>query len=241
MALLLENRPEHLLHKLALTGLGAWCVPVNPDYRSGEIAYLVDHSRADLACVRRQASRAAAGRLAEAVNQPPVVALEDFERGAPRPARRPDGGAVTAGHALEHPVHLGHHRRPKGCILSHHYEVASGHWYASRGALAAMRIGEERLYNALPAVSRELGGGVVLRDAGDRRLPGPGRPVPAAALVARGDPDPRQHRALLGVIVPMLLNQPPAPADRGHGVRFGIGGGCEPQLHAAFEERFGFP
>jgi crotonobetaine/carnitine-CoA ligase len=39
----------------------------------------------------------------------------------------------------------------------------------------------------------------------------------------------------------MLLNQPPGPADRAHRVRFGLGAGIEPQLHPAFEERFGFP
>jgi crotonobetaine/carnitine-CoA ligase len=45
----------------------------------------------------------------------------------------------------------------------------------------------------------------------------------------------------LGVVAPMLLNQPPSPADRAHSVRFGLGAGIEPQLHERFEERFGFP
>ncbi|MFM9849869.1 MAG: AMP-binding protein [Hyphomicrobiaceae bacterium] len=31
VAMLLENRPEHFLHKLALNTLGASCVPINPD------------------------------------------------------------------------------------------------------------------------------------------------------------------------------------------------------------------
>jgi crotonobetaine/carnitine-CoA ligase len=45
----------------------------------------------------------------------------------------------------------------------------------------------------------------------------------------------------LGIVAPTLLNQPESPADRAHAVRFGIGAGIEPQLHAAFEARFGFP
>jgi crotonobetaine/carnitine-CoA ligase len=45
----------------------------------------------------------------------------------------------------------------------------------------------------------------------------------------------------LGIVAPMLLNQPESEADRRHKVRFGIGAGIEPQLHAAFERRFGFP
>jgi acyl-CoA synthetase (AMP-forming)/AMP-acid ligase II len=42
VATLLENRPEYVLHKLALNTLGVCCVPINPDYRAGEIAYLLD-------------------------------------------------------------------------------------------------------------------------------------------------------------------------------------------------------
>ncbi len=41
----------------------------------------------------------------------------------------------------------------------------------------------------------------------------------------------------LGVVPPLLLGQPPS-ADRAHQVRFGLGAGVEPQLHAAFEEQF---
>src|SRR5262245_40352599 len=34
VATLLENRPEFVLHKLALNALGVCCVPINPDYRA---------------------------------------------------------------------------------------------------------------------------------------------------------------------------------------------------------------
>ena len=30
VAMLLDNRPEHFLHKLALNGLGVSCVPIDP-------------------------------------------------------------------------------------------------------------------------------------------------------------------------------------------------------------------
>ena len=45
----------------------------------------------------------------------------------------------------------------------------------------------------------------------------------------------------LGIIAPLLLGQPASAQDRAHGVRFGLGAGIEPQLHAPFEARFGFP
>jgi crotonobetaine/carnitine-CoA ligase len=45
----------------------------------------------------------------------------------------------------------------------------------------------------------------------------------------------------LGIIVQALMRQPQDLSSRGHLVRFGLGAGAEPQLHAAFEARFGFP
>src|SRR5262245_66413128 len=51
IALLLENRPEFLLHYLALNGLGSGIVPLNPDSRHDAVAYLLDHSEAELAVV----------------------------------------------------------------------------------------------------------------------------------------------------------------------------------------------
>ena len=51
VATLLENRPEHILHTLALHSLGVCSVPINPDYRAAEIAYLLDHSEPDLVLI----------------------------------------------------------------------------------------------------------------------------------------------------------------------------------------------
>jgi crotonobetaine/carnitine-CoA ligase len=45
----------------------------------------------------------------------------------------------------------------------------------------------------------------------------------------------------LGVMPPLLLNQEPTPEEKGHHVKAGLGAGVEPQLHEAFEARFGFP
>jgi crotonobetaine/carnitine-CoA ligase len=43
------------------------------------------------------------------------------------------------------------------------------------------------------------------------------------------------------VVPPLLLNQPVVPDERQHRVKFGVGAGVEPELHEAFEKRFGFP
>jgi crotonobetaine/carnitine-CoA ligase len=242
VATLLENRPEYVLHKLALNALGVCCVPINPDYRAAETAYLLEHSEPDfvLTLARREAQVCEA--LTQSACRPPVQALERFSAG-----RLPTPSRLAAGHSAdpETPASIlytsGTTGRPKGCILSHAYEVACGAWYASLGGMATFRPGEERIYNPLPlyhanaAVVSLMG---ALWTANCQVQPDRFHPQRWWREVA----DTRATVVhYLGVIVPLLLAQPPTEDERRHSVRFGMGAGIEPQLHAAFEQRFGFP
>src|ERR1700761_1985000 len=83
IGLLLENRPEHLLHKLAMNALGACCVPLNGDHRPGEMAYVIDHAKLDLVVVITALEPLLRSALAEARQQPVVVGLEEFESAMP--------------------------------------------------------------------------------------------------------------------------------------------------------------
>ncbi|WP_372660230.1 AMP-binding protein [Hydrogenophaga sp.] len=242
VALLLESRPEHLLHKLALNALGVCCVPVNPDYRSRELAYLVDHAKPDLLVLLPERAQAVQTALALCAHQLPVVQLADLDTHAlPRP-----GTAALPGEPVgDTPACIlytsGTTGQPKGCVLSHTYELAAGHWYAHQGGLGAVREGLERLYNPLPLFHVNasilsfycmlLSGGCQVQT--DRFQP------------SRWWTEVVESRATivhyLGVVVPMLLNQPPSALERAHQVRFGYGAGVEPQLHAVFEARYGFP
>jgi crotonobetaine/carnitine-CoA ligase len=241
VALLLENRPEHLLHKLALNAIGACCVPVSADYRTREIAYLLHHSKIDLAIVlasrREQLTRA----MAEAARQIPVVVLDEFRAGLSSPARPARGDAVVAESEASVLYTSGTTGRPKGCVLSHGYELSAGAWYATRKGLATFHNGSDRLYNPLPLCHVNasvlsffgmlLTGNCQIQT--DRFQPQRWwREVSGARATA-------VH--YLGVIVPLLLGMPPCEEERNHTVRFGLGAGVEPQLHAQFERRFGFP
>ena len=240
VAMLLDSRPEHFLHKLALNTLGVSCVPVNPDYRASEIAYLLDSSKPDLAIVSddRQ-DQLMAGRAA-ATHKPPVT-LFDALAGAPAPQRPARADPVSAASEASILYTSGTTGRPKGCLLSHGYEIASGRWYATRGHLAALREDGERLYNPLPLyhVNSSVFSFHCIIQTGSCQI------QPDRFHPDRWWQEVRQTRAsivhYLGVIVPLLLGRPPSPDDRKHDVRFAIGAGLEPQLHAAFEERFGFP
>ena len=196
VATLLENRPEHVLHTLALNSLGVCCVPINPDYRAAEIAYLVDHSEPDLVLTLgpRRASIEAA--LAESAHRPPVTVSETFAADlvpSSRPARDFQPVPETPASILYTSGTTG---RPKGCVLSHGYEMASGAWYASLGGVAGLRPGEDRIYNPLPLYHANAGVvslmGAIL--TGNCQIQ-PDR-FHAAALVARGGRDGRHHRPL---------------------------------------------
>jgi acyl-CoA synthetase (AMP-forming)/AMP-acid ligase II len=242
VAMLLENRPDFVLHKLALNGIGACCVPINPDLQPAEIQYLLEHSEPDLALVLASRDGQMQQALARSAHRPPVAQLEDFGVTAPAAARRP---AVPGAPAPETPASIlytsGTTGRPKGCILSHGYEVASGERYASLGGLAALRTGRDRIYNPLPLYHVNSG---VLSLMG-AILTGSCQIQPDRFHPQRWWREVAETQATvvhyLGVVAAMLMGQPPRDDDRAHVVRFGIGAGIEPQLHRAFEARFGFP
>jgi acyl-CoA synthetase (AMP-forming)/AMP-acid ligase II len=211
VALRLQNRPEFLLHFLALNSLGAAVLPLNPDYRAAELGYILGHSEAHA-----------------------VISSENL---SDPPAAPPPGDAAEC--ALLYTS--GTTGRPKGCLLSNFYFLNVGRRYLEEGGLCEVRHGAERLITPLPlfhmnalAVSTTamiLSAGCIVqldrfhpktwwRDVADS----------GATIV---------H--YLGVMPAVLLGLPESKYDRAHRVRFGYGANANPKDHAAFEERFGFP
>jgi crotonobetaine/carnitine-CoA ligase len=241
VALLLENRPEFFFHYLALNGLGVGIVPVNPDYRHDEVVYVLEHSEAELAVVLPHRIADIESAAAGCVRPPRVVDALALPHALPPPSMPARAGEPSLQTECALLYTSGTTGRPKGCMLSNLYFLTSGRTYCSLGGLIAFRHGRERFYNPLP-----------LYHMNHLALMATAAMLTANALVlterfspARWWPEVSATGATiihyLGVVAPMLLNQPPGPADRAHSVRFGVGAGIEPQLHKAFEERFGFP
>jgi crotonobetaine/carnitine-CoA ligase len=240
VAILLENRPEHVLHRLALNTIGVSCVPINPDYRPAETAYLLEHSEPVLVLTLGSRLAQVEAALAESNHRPPVWVLESGVP-PPAPATPALGGSPTPETEAQILYTSGTTGRPKGCILSHGYEVSLGHWYAHLGGMIQLIPGEDRIYNPLPLY--HVNAGIV-------SLLGAVATGCCQVQTDRFNPtrwwrEVKASRATivhyLGVVAPMLLNQPPSAADRDHAVRLGIGAGIEPELHSRFEMRFGFP
>ena len=212
IALRLENRPDFLLHFLALNSIGAAVVPINPDYRAAELEYILGHCEASLVVTREM--------------------LDGDFPAAPKPGSASECALLYTS---------GTTGKPKGCLLSNFYFLNAGRRYIAEGGLCALREGEERLITPLPlfhmnalAVSTTamiLSAGCIVQlerfhpKTWWRDVAGSG-----ATIV---------H--YLGVMPAVLLNLPETSFDRAHCVRFGYGANANPADHAAFEERFGFP
>ena len=240
VGLLLENRPDHLFHWLALNALGASVVPVSAEMRAAELEYLIGH--AELALVVVLPGRVEMVQKAAAVVgiQTRVAAAEVTE--FPRPAT-PAPMAERPGRQSECALLYtsGTTGRPKGCRLSNDYFLHIGDWYTSLGGWCPVRPHEERIVTPLPmnhvnamaftAMAVITSGGCLIQL--DRFHP---RTWWKTVRTTRAT-----ICHYLGVMPAMLLGAEPSETDRSHSLRWAFGAGVARQDHARFEERFGFP
>ena len=240
VGLLLENRPEFLLHWFALNALGVSVVPINADMRSAELEYLIGHSEIGLAVTlpgRSDDLRAAATRAGIGFDTMLADAAVPRARTAPPRSGEPVGPDTEC--ALLYTS--GTTGRPKGCMLSNGYFLWAGQWYAALDGVCSVGRDTERVMTPLPLshmnamacstmVVLTAGGCLVQLD----------RFHPQTWLQSA-----RESRATivhyLGVMPAMLLSAAPAPADCEHAIRWGFGAGVDRKNHAPFEARFGFP
>jgi acyl-CoA synthetase (AMP-forming)/AMP-acid ligase II len=249
VGLMLENRPAMFFHWLALNALGVSAVPLNTDWREAELEYVTAHSEMVAAIVpspRAEEVRRAAERIGTRLIvgtadtlQGVVNGASDTQRTVPpviAAACRPD---VNTECALLYTS--GTTGRPKGCVLTNEYFLGAGAWYAGIGGLCALEEGVERLLTPLPmthmnamacsTMAMLLTGGCI---------------IPLDRFHPRTWWDSvRRSKATvlhyLGVMPAMLLGSEASADDKEHTIRFGFGAGVSPRLHAAFEQRFGFP
>ncbi len=241
VAFLLENRPEYVCHLIALNSLGISCVPINPDYRHDEMLYQMSHSDADLV-VTIESRYDDIIAVANDRDRPLAVVTDvDFFDSLPASLKQPAKGIPCLSTEASLLYTSGTTGRPKGCILTNDYHLTAGQWYADLGGLIDIRPGQERIYNPLPLFHMNaavVSLGCMLLTGGCLIIPDRFHPRSWWQEVCETQATIIHY---LGVVPPMLLNQPVSEYEKKHVIRFGVGAGVEPELHGIFEERYGFP
>jgi len=239
VALLLENRPVFFIVWLALNRLGVSVVPINPDLRVAEQTYLLGHSEPALIIT-------IAARMAE-LQQAAIDANLDAQviepiNEFPAPRTNAVVAELLIGDEQEAAVLYtsGTTGNPKGCVLPNNYFLLAGDWYATVGGLATLSTDGEKMITPLPIFHMNamaysfmamitVGGCLCVLD----RF----HPSSWWDSVRESEATCLHY---LGVMPSMLMNAEPSADDQQHNIKFGFGAGVDPELHAAFESRFGF-
>ena len=248
VCLFLPNGLEILYIWMGLARLGAICVPVNTAYRQAEMGYILNNAGARVLVTHHSlmevAQRAAPGcpTLTSVVvvtgagevpsgwvdfwplfDKSDPLGREESERVAPEDVSMLVYTSGTTGN-------------PKGVMITHEMYIASGQGFASW----TRSTSEDRFFTCLPFFH-----------ANTHYYSTMGSLAAGASLVvmdrfsaSRFRDQVRESGAtvvnFIGMILPVLLKQPPAENDRDNAVRIYYGSpAMAPEFLEGFEERFG--
>ena len=241
VATLLGSTPAHYIVKLALNKIGVSVVPINPDYSPDETAYLLADSGSVLAICAEHYMKQLKTAIAYKDLSVPIVTYDEIEN---IQTLKPLSDLGTQVHGKTEASLLytsGTTGRPKGCILSHEYELMCGEVYANIGAPISLSFGKDKILNPLP--SYHINAGIVTFFAA--MLTGNSLIQPERFSISSWWEDINETEATifhyLGVIIAVLLSDQSATKASLGKLRVGFGAGVEPALHQEFETRFGIP
>ncbi|MBK8247859.1 MAG: AMP-binding protein [Gemmatimonadetes bacterium] len=240
VGVMLPNGLDFPLAWLGIAKAGAVLVPLNTQYRAHDLAYTLGDAGvrlvlADptfvpvLAACGATAYEVAAGQLAVPGQGGIGVALN----------AAPTGGDIAVGpdDLLNIQYTSGTTGDPKGCMLTHEYWLL----LSARAARFASMTRDDVALTAQPFYYMDPQWNVGMCLAAGCSLvilPRFSASTFWRSVKATGT----TFFYVLGTMPVFLLKQPPDPAvERGHRVRFVSCSGIVPQLHAAFEERWGVP
>ena len=235
VAIGLDNRPECFTHWLALNALGLSVVPLNPQWQTAELEYVLDHSDARGAVVLPQYQDRVSAAAQAAAPLCQVLCTDLIDTSTSSAAGEPLGTLATECALLYTSGTTG---KPKGCMLSNQYYLTTGQWYLDLDGYCETTPGNDRLVTPLPMyhMNAMATSTMAMLMSGSCIVPlDRFHPSTWWSSVAECDPTIIHY---LGVMPAMLMSLPPSEHDQAHNIRFGFGAGLSGELHTAFEERF---
>ena len=151
VATLLGSTPAHYIVKLALNKIGVSVVPINPDYSPDETAYLLADSGSVLAICAEHYMKQLKTAIAYKDLSVPIVTYDEIETIQPLKPLFETGTQVHGKTEASLLYTSGTTGRPKGCILSHEYELMCGEVYANIGPPISLSFGKDKILHPLPS------------------------------------------------------------------------------------------
>lgn len=246
VCLMLGNRPEYLLAWFGLARLGAVKVPINVHLKGEGLAYILAHSDARVLIVeaglaeRALAVRERAPHLRTVVVVGPdeqipadCLAWRALQEGTGGPC--PD--AALPSEAVAAVLYTsGTTGPPKGVMLSHHAYLNSAQAFAAEFVGATE---DDVLSTCLPLFHINAQAHTVLPAIACNATMAIGERFSASGFWSELGRQGATIFNSLAAMIPILLKQPPGPADRAHRARLTACAATPRDAWLAFEERFG--
>jgi fatty-acyl-CoA synthase len=248
VALLMENRPEYVVHWLGLAKIGVTTALINTHLTGRPLAHSLGVAGAKHLVLGAELAERWAGAR-EQMEAPPqawasggaVPGAEDLDAVVAERSPVPLGATARAGvRARDDLFYIytsGTTGLPKAARFSHYRFLTTG-----RGAAAMTRLGpRDRMYVPLPLY--HTAGGVMA--LGAALLSGAPAVLTRRFSASRFWEDCVRYDVTvfqyIGELCRYLLHAPHHPDERRHRVRLCVGNGLRPEIWQAFQERFGIP
>lgn len=241
VGLLLGNNADHYIFKLALNYIGISCVPINPDYTKPEIIYLLEDSKADLIITNKKFEKIVKVSAKLSKTEPAVFVQDAGPNDIPLSKNAPRKIEIGLNTEASLIYTSGTTGKPKGCILSHEYELLCGDVYPKIRNPVQLQENKDRIFNPLP--SFHINAGVVTFFG--TMLSGNCMIQPSRFHASSWWDELYETKATifhyLGVVIAVLLSERNIDPEKLRYLRVGLGAGVEPALHVEFEKRLNIP
>ena len=242
VAIIVGNIPEFFILKVALNYNGISCVPLNYELNISELKYIIEHSKTKhLICKNQYLDKL------KDILKDTKVGLSIFNRNKltllieSNKIKNKNDNLLKTTDEASLIYTSGTTGRPKGCILSHFYEINAGYSYSLKRGLISIKSSKEKIYNCLPV--HHVNSGILSFYAafltGNTQIQAKRFSVSSFWKEIKYSNATIFH--YLGVMVPLLLKQRKIKEEKNNNLRLGVGAGIEPYFHNIFEKRFKIP